>query len=367
MIQFLDNLNREQKNALKQSWVLLVDAISRETSLVGKHVADSSYGDELFRAIGYDDPDVLLLRWLRSRYWSVSGTISQIVETLKWRCAWGVQALVACGERAISQDELATGKTYFMGHDKVGRPVCCIHPKEHIKGQFSPEDSEKLTVFCVETYRKLLKPPIESVTVIFDMAGCTMRNMDFHQVKFLIDLLDNYYPDSLGNILILNFPWVLERCWRIIKAWLNATIQKKVHFIRTDTELSEFVDLSVLPQRLNGNQPDFRYIPPTIEDEKMFAAFQEDIEGKSKAEIAHRDAVRDYLGATLQWAHGDDSRRAISERARYRDQLNKAFEQLSPYISTRTYYHRIGIIDEPIFQIAYNRLQEAKEPDVTRF
>jgi hypothetical protein len=339
----------------------MIDAVNKETSLVGKHIADSVYGDELFRAIGYDNPDVLILRWLRSRKWNVHASVNQIIETLKWRRDWGVQELVASGEKAISQEEIATGKTYFMGHDRVGRPVCCIHPKEHIKGQFSHDDSEKLTVFCVETYRKLLKPPIESVTVIFDMGGCESKNMDFHQVKFLIHLLDNYYPDSLGLILILNFPWVLGKSWTLIKSWLNPSVQKKVRFIHSEGELAEFIDPSVLPKRLHGDQPDFKYIPPTPEDEEMFAAFRADIKGKAIAEAAHRDAVRNYLEATLKWANGDESLQALSERKKARKQLRNAFEQLSPYISTSTYYHRVGVIQEPIFRIAYEKLIHPKE------
>ena len=340
----------------------MVDAVSKETSLPGKHIADSVYGDELFRAIGYDNPDVLILRWLRSRKWDVHASVNQIIETLKWRRDWGVQELVAKGERAISQEEISTNKTYFMGHDKIGRPVCCIHPKEHIKGHFPHEYSEKLTVFCVETYRKLLKTPIESVTVIFDMGGCETKNMDFHQVKFLVHLLDNYYPDSLGLILILNFPWVLDKSWTLIKTWLNPTVQKKVRFIHSEAELSEFIDPSVLPKRLHGSQPDFKYTPPTAEDEAMYAAFRSDTEGNAIAEAAHRDAVRNYLGATLQWANGDESRSVLSERKKARKQLKSAFEQLSPYISTRTPYHRVGIIEEPIFEIAYNRLRGKDEP-----
>jgi hypothetical protein len=345
----------------------MIDAISKETSLPGKQIANSVYGDELFRAICYDNPDVLLLRWLRSRKWNVQDTVHQIVETLKWRREWGVQGLVANGENEISQEEIATGKTYFMGHDKVGRPVCCIHPKEHVKGQFPHEYSEKLTVFCVETYRKLLQSPMESVTVVFDMAGCETKNMDFHQVKFLIHLLDNYYPDSLGLILILNFPWVLDKCWTIIKSWLSASVRKKVRFIHSEAELNEFIDPSVLPKRLFGTQPDFKYTPPTEEDEAMSDAFRADTKGKAIAVAAHRDAVKNYLGATLRWAHGDESRAAISERKKTRKQLKLAFEQLSPYISTYTYYHRVGVIKEPIFKIAYDKLRAKDEQDVTYF
>jgi hypothetical protein len=368
LISFVqDNLGRAQTNALKKSWVALTNAVSKETSLPVKQIADSVYGDELFRAIGYDNPDVLILRWLRSRKWNVDASVNQVIETLKWRREWGVQELVANGEKAISEEEISTGKTYFMGHDRAGRPVCCIHPKEHVKGQFPHEYSENLTVFCVETYRKILQPPIESVTVIFDMAGCESKNMDFHQVKFLLHLLDNYYPDSLGLILILNFPWVLDKSWTIIKSWLNANVQKKVRFIHSEAELSEFIDPSVLPKRLHGSQPDFKYIPPTAEDEAMFAAFRADTKGKAIAEAAHRDAVRYYLDATIQWANGDESRRILSERKKARKQLRNAFEQLSPYISTRTYYHRVGIIQEPIFKIAYDKLIHGDKPQGVTF
>ncbi|CAF2959998.1 unnamed protein product [Rotaria sp. Silwood2] len=364
----LDNLGRAHTNALKQAWINLINAISKETSLKDNQIADSVYGDELFRAIGYDNPDVLLLRWLRSRKWNVNASVSQIIETLKWRHDWGVQELIANGERAISEEEIATGKTYFMGHDREGRPVCCIHPKEHIKGQFPHEYSEKLTVFCVETYRKLLQPPMESVTVIFDMAGSEAKNMDLHQIKFLITLLDNYYPDSLGHILILNFPWILGKTWALIKSWLSSTVQKKVRFIHSEEELIELIDPSVLPERLYGTQPNFQYIPSSAEDEAIFNVFRTDTKGKAIAEAAHRDAVRHYLSVTLQWANGNESNSILSERKKARKQLKHTFEQLSPYISTRTHYHRVGVIKEPIFQIAYDRLVRGKEePSVTFF
>jgi len=50
-----------------------------------------------------------------------------------------------------------------------------------------------------------------------------------------------------------------------------------------------------------------------------------------------------------------------------RKELKSAFEQLSPYISTYTYYHRAGVIKEPIFKIAYEKLLAKDEQGVTRF
>ncbi|CAF0719006.1 unnamed protein product [Adineta steineri] len=96
----INNLGRAHTNALKKTWRSLIEAISKETSLSGKYIADSVYVDELFRAMGYDNPDVLILRWLRSRKWDVNASVHQMIETMKWRRDWGVQELVAKGERA---------------------------------------------------------------------------------------------------------------------------------------------------------------------------------------------------------------------------------------------------------------------------
>jgi len=143
--------------------------------------------------------------------------------------------------------------------------------------------------------------------------------------------------------------------------------KKKVRFIHSAAELNEFIDPSVLPKRLHGTQPDFAYSPPTDEDEAMFEAFRADTKGKAIAEAAHREAVKNYLGATLQWAKGDESRGALSARKKARKELKSAFEQLSPYISTYTYYHRAGVIKEPIFKLAYEKLLAKDEQGVTRF
>jgi hypothetical protein len=42
-------------------------------------------GDELFYLFGQDNPDVILLRWLRTRKWQISSAVQLMMDTLKWR------------------------------------------------------------------------------------------------------------------------------------------------------------------------------------------------------------------------------------------------------------------------------------------
>ncbi|CAF1343166.1 unnamed protein product [Adineta steineri] len=206
-------------------------------------------------------------------------------------------------------------------------------------------------------YYQLIEGNVDNLRTL--MSGETDAILENeHPIELKCSEYDDIYWKYLDQHWLQTF---LNKSWTIIKTWLNPTVQKKVHFIHSADELSEFIDPSVLPKRLNGNQPDFKYIPPTIEDEAMYNAFRADTIGKTIAEAAHRDAVRHYLGVTIQWVNGDESRAILSERRKARKQLRNAFEQVSPYISARTHYHRVGFINEPIFNIAYDRLQSKTE------
>ena len=363
----LDNLDRTQTEALKHCWIALIGAICKETALPIDQIIGSAQGDELFRSIGYDNPDVLVLRWLRARKWDVDAAVQQLADTLKWRREWGVDALLEKGENELLLKEMTTGKTYFMGYDRAGRPINYIHVQDHLKDQFPTEATEKLGVLSVETGRKLLGDSIETGTVILDMAGFSMHNMDYQLVKFFIHLMENYYPESLGVALIVHASLLFHSCWTAIRHWLDPVVESKIHFIKHDSDLAKYIDLSMLPKRLNGPQPDFKYTPPSAEDQAMLAAFRADKQGRKAARGAHRKAARHYLDVTLRWAHGDESDTVLLERNEARKQLRDAFEQFVPYINTRTHYHRLGLIHEPIFDIAYKRLLHRNELDIVQF
>ena len=363
----LDNLDRTQTEALKTCWITLIDAISKEASVSIDQIVGTSEGDALFRSIGYDNPDVLILRWLRARKWDVNAAVQQLIDTIKWRQEWNVDKLLANGENELFLEEILTGKSYYMGYDKMGRPINYIHVKDHLKDQFPVEATEKFGILSVETGRKLLERSIETGTVILDMNGFGMYNMDYQLVKFFIHLLENYYPESLGLALIIHAPMVFYSCWAIIKHWIDPVVQSKIHFLKNENELLQFIDSSNIPKRLYGNHPDFKYIPPTSEDETMIAAFRTDKQGKKIVRAAHRKAARYYLNVTLKWAHSDQNQNLLEERKEATKQLRDAFEQFVPYINTRTHYHRIGDIQEPIFDIAYENLRLRNELKIVQF
>jgi hypothetical protein len=50
----------------------------------------------------------------------------------------------------------------------------------------------------------------EPVTLVFDLAGCGLKNMDMEFIQYLIGIFRDYCPYSLNYILVFEMPWVLN-------------------------------------------------------------------------------------------------------------------------------------------------------------
>ncbi|CAF1404286.1 unnamed protein product [Adineta ricciae] len=351
----INNLNENQKENLKEFWKILLEYIENE---------DDQLKKILFLLFGLDNPDVILLRFLRARKWDIHAALEQFIQTIQWRIEVNIEDILLYGENHIEFEEILSGKTFFICSDKFGRPINYVSVKDHIKGQFPSESTEKLTILSMETGRKLLKYPNESVTVIFDMDGFAMKNMDYHHVKFLINLLQNYYPESLGLGLVLNAPWIFNSCWYLIKSWLDPVVQQKIHFIKNLQDLNQFIDRNSLPKRLNGDLPEFQYIPPNEQEKQMLAIIHQDSCGKLKAKEDHYQSGLKYLEITSKWIENKSN---DNERKQSEEELRSSYEKLLPYISSLTHYHRNGYINEPIYNQTYEFIQKTNQEKTTFF
>ena len=358
IVQYLfvcvDNLDHTQRETLKEFWVAIISKIDTDSL---KFVR-SQMGDEFFHLIGQDDPDRVLLRWLRARKWLVSAAVQHMMDTLRWRCEWGLRKLVANGENDLNLEECASGKYYMMGKDRMNRPITYIHAGKHIKGRYPFEDTEKFIILYTETSRYMMETSIEEGTVVIDLAHLSLQNVDYQHIKFMITAAQNYYPECLGLALMANAPRGFNIVWKIVKPWMDPVVAAKVHFVNGFADLTKYIDSSSIPQQLGGSQRDFEYIPPTKEDQDRMAIIRQDKEGMEQAQLKHREAAQRYINVTLEWAtmRANNEGNERLDRVTATEQLSDAFKQLLPYISSRTYYHRTGQIQEPMFDVVYDRI-----------
>lgn len=150
----------------------------------------------IWSMVKHDHPDALVLRFLRARKWDVDKALVMLVSTMNWRAnemhvddeimSKGEEAMVQLSkssdpkEKQLGEDFMAQirmGKSFLHGVDNKGRPICVVRVRQHHQGEQCEESLERYTVYVIETARMVLRPPVDTATIMFDMTGFSMANM----------------------------------------------------------------------------------------------------------------------------------------------------------------------------------------------
>ncbi|KAI1175309.1 CRAL-TRIO domain-containing protein [Nemania sp. FL0916] len=317
----------------------------------------------IWSMIKHDNPDALLLRFLRARKWDLQKALVMMVSTMSWRASeMQVDSdIMVKGEEHASVEEKSSdesvkeqaedflaqmrlGKSYCYGIDKAGRPICVCRARLHKAGDQSEASLERYTVYLIETTRFLLSPPVDTGCIVFDLTGFSLANMDYTPVKFMIKCFEANYPESLGVVLVHKAPWVFQGVWRIIRGWLDPVVASKIHFTNNVKDLEEFIAKDKIPDEMDGTSGwSYKYIEPIPgENDKM-----KDTETRDKLIQEREKLYEEFESKTIEWIHEDDEtkRTAIkSERSAVAQKIKEQYWRLDPYIRSRTLYDRIGVI-----------------------
>lgn len=144
-------------------------------------------------SIKNENPDVLMLRFLRARKWDVGNAFAMMIGSVEWRIKeMHVDHVLAKGEmHALKRSQESknagekkdgtmflaqsrVGKAFVRGTDKTGRPIVVVQVKLHKPGAQSEEVLNEFIVHVIEAVRLLLRPPVETA-VSFFYIGFAMR------------------------------------------------------------------------------------------------------------------------------------------------------------------------------------------------
>lgn len=146
-----------------------------------KSMTPQEIRDSIWEMVKIDNPDALLLRFLRARKWDVQKALVMMISTMKWRQKDMLvdQDIMKNGElvnldegdvispakKKLANDmmsQLVMGKSFLHGLDKEGRPMCFIRVRLHKPGAQSVESLERFTVYQIETTRLMMLPPVDT-------------------------------------------------------------------------------------------------------------------------------------------------------------------------------------------------------------
>ncbi|KAK0673581.1 hypothetical protein QBC41DRAFT_214486 [Cercophora samala] len=312
----------------------------------------SAIRDTIWSMVKHDHPDALVLRFLRARKWDVEKALIMLVSTMAWRAKeMDVDGdIMKNGELeavekndGISRDFLAQirkGISYVHGCDKQGRPLCFVNVRLHKAGEQSEESLERYTVYLIETCRMLLRGGVDTATIVFDMTGFSMANMDYTPVKFMIKCFEANYPECLGTVLVHKAPWIFQGIWKVIRGWLDPVVANKVHFTNNATEMQEYIPLKHIPKDLDGQEDwSYQYVEPIPgENDKM-----KDVATRDELLRQREGLYKQYEEATMEWIKTADAG-VKKKREEIAERMREDYWKVDPYIRARSYYDRTGVL-----------------------
>lgn len=131
--------------------------------------------------VKHDNPDGLLLRFLRARKWDVQNALIMLIAAMHWRMqemhvdddimkrgdggsledsTSSNAAVKKEGEDFLAQ--LRLGKSFLHGTDREGRPMCFVRVRLHKQGEQTEASVERFTVYTIETARCLLSANVDT-------------------------------------------------------------------------------------------------------------------------------------------------------------------------------------------------------------
>ncbi|RAL09646.1 CRAL-TRIO domain-containing protein [Aspergillus homomorphus CBS 101889] len=320
----------------------------------------------LWNMIKHDNPDSLLLRFLRARKWDVKKALIMLISTLRWRLQEVKldEDIMRNGEHgALKQSQSSDpdekkagedfllqfrmGKSFLHGVDKSGRPICVVRVRLHKAADQGVEALDRFTVYTIETARMMLAPPVETACVVFDMTDFSLANMDYHPVKYMIKCFEANYPECLGVVLIHKAPWIFSGIWNIIKGWLDPVVASKIQFTKNVQDLEKFIPRNQIWKELEGDENwAYKYVEAEPDENKN----QEDA-AKRDAMIAERQQIaKELQESTIAWIaasqkkDGSAIKAATEKRNGLIERLRAQYWELDSYVRATSLYDRLNVI-----------------------
>lgn len=149
----------------------------------------------LRRNVKHEDPDTLLVRFLRARRFNSDDAMVMLLKSLAWRIETKIEEDLLSGgdiqyfllskygsgqEQQTAKEAIAllsSGVSSVHGQDKEGRVIQYLRVKMHNPKAQGKDGFEKATILSTESTRMLLRPPQTNVSVVFDLTDFGMKNM----------------------------------------------------------------------------------------------------------------------------------------------------------------------------------------------
>ena len=212
--------------------------------------------------------DYLLYRFLRARKYDVAKTLKMFLDYVAWKVETKVDEIVKTFAFPEAKEVSALYPRFYHKTDKKGRPVYIEQLGFlDVKKLFTVSSAERILQAYVREYEKVITYRFPACSIKMDRhieQGCTILDLkgvpltQFNQVRKIVQqvssIAQNYYPETLGRMFIINAPILFKGVWAMIKPMLDENTVAKISVLSSnyEKELLEDIDAASLPAFYGG-------------------------------------------------------------------------------------------------------------------
>lgn len=98
---------------------------------------------------------------------------------------------------------------------------------------------------------------LETCCTIMDLKGVGLGKAPsvYGYLKSASNMSQNYYPERLGKLYVINAPWGFSTIWSVVKGWIDPVTVQKIHILGSgyQKELLAQVPAESLPKAFGGS------------------------------------------------------------------------------------------------------------------
>ncbi|KAJ4348521.1 cytosolic factor, phosphatidylinositol/phosphatidylcholine transfer protein [Didymosphaeria variabile] len=213
-----------------------------------------------------------LLRFLRARKFNVELSKQMFIDSEKWRASYagvGVEELVRTFDYPERPQIFKYYPQYYHKTDKDGRPVYIEQlGNVDLTAMAKITSQERMIQNLVCEYEKMADPRLpacsrrsgyllETSCSIMDLKGVGIAKATsvYGYLQAVSAISQNYYPERLGKMYVINAPWGFSGVWGVVKRFLDPVTVNKIHILGSgyQKELIAQVPAENLPKQFGGS------------------------------------------------------------------------------------------------------------------
>ncbi|XP_073000542.1 uncharacterized protein [Typha latifolia] len=199
--------------------------------------------------------NLMLRRFLRARDLDIDKASTLFLKYLKWRRGALPNGFISDIE---VKNELSQGKVFMQGLDKMGRPIVVAFGGRHHYAKREMNEWKCFVAYSLEKICSRMPRGQEKFICIGDLKDWGYSNCDIRAYLAALEIMQNYYPERLGKVFLVNVPYIFMKAWKIIYPFIDKQTKKKFVFVddkNMRATLLDHIDESQLPETYGGKLP----------------------------------------------------------------------------------------------------------------